>query len=63
MRTGNTDTASSDETSNCFAVAVVFLSQVAGRVECELIGGSDTSCTSISFVVMDLRAIGLLRTV
>ena len=63
MRTGNTDTASSHETGNCLAVAVILLSQVAGRVQCELVGGSHTGYTSISFVPMHFPAIDLVRTV
>jgi hypothetical protein len=57
LRTGNTDTASSHESGNCLAVAVVLLSQVAGRVQCELIGGSHAGYTSISFVQTQLPAI------
>lgn len=48
MRTANTQSTSSGETSNGLAVAVVLASQVASRVEGELVGSSDTGCRSIS---------------
>jgi hypothetical protein len=50
VRTGNTEGTASSETGGSLAVAVVFSSQVAGRVECELVRGSHAGCSWISSI-------------
>jgi hypothetical protein len=62
-RTGNTNADTSDKAGNGLAVAVVLLSQVAGRVKCELICGSHAGCTPISSVQLRYTAIDQLRTI
>jgi hypothetical protein len=54
MLTGNTNTASRYESSNCLTVAVVLLSQVASRVQCKLVCGTHTGCTQLATKIIYL---------
>lgn len=57
-RTGDSNSGTGHEAGQGLAVAVVLLPQVAGRVEGELVCGSDAGCRSISAAQLQSRTIG-----
>lgn len=63
LRTRNAHTTPSHKSRDGLAVAVVLLSQVAGRVERELICGSHAGCVPISSIQLILYIVDISPTV